>query len=72
MKIILDKRSINELNILKKEIEDILSINDKELELTDENLKTIKDIKHKIFELRVHRPSVDIKIVSSDGTELTL
>ena len=63
-----------ELETLKNNLEEIMSMDFNEMELTEENLKKAKCIKDKVNSL--HRfqynfSGTEIIIVSPDGTELT-
>lgn len=63
-----------ELETLKNNLEEIMSMDFNEMELTEENLKKAKCIKDKVNSLRRFQynfSGTEIIIVSTDGTELT-
>lgn len=74
MKIIFENKNLNELKNIKETIDEVLKIDFKELEVTEENIKKAKEIERKvksISKLYWNFKSVEAKIISSDGTELT-
>lgn len=74
MKIGIDNRNLETLEEMKKIIDEILDANFKDMDCTEENLKKAKEIIKKSTELNLVQAHfrVNIKIVDSDGTELTI
>lgn len=74
MKIKFENINKEQLEEVRKLIDEILSIDFKEMELTEGNLqkaKQIKDKSNKIFLLQYSIRPINIKIVSSSDVELT-
>ena len=74
MKIKIESNDKTTLNDLKQLIDEALKINSEEWELSEENLQKAKRIKDKINQiimLQFRYKGIDIKIVNSDGAELT-
>lgn len=74
MKIVFKTKNLNKLAEIKDVIDEILNINFEELELTEENIKKAISIQEKIKDIKKlywDFEGVDIKIISSEGTELT-
>lgn len=74
MKIKISNHHISNLKDLKEDIEELLSMNFENMEVTEDNIKKVKEISRKINSIgksEFHFGSLYIKIVSSDGTELT-
>lgn len=74
MKIKIESNDKTTLNDLKQLIDEALKIDSEEWELSEENLQKAKRIKDKINQiimLQFRYKGIDIKIVNSDGAELT-
>lgn len=75
MKIKFENIDVENLKKIRELINDIIETDKNEMELTEENLKKAHDIVDKMITLRnillMRLKSGTIKIVSSDGTELT-
>lgn len=74
MKIAFELKNLNKLSKMKEAIDEILNINFEELELTEENIKKAISIKEKIKGIKKlywDFEGIDVKIISSEGTELT-
>ena len=74
MKIKIENNDKEILKNLKQLINEALNLDSEELELTEENLQNAKRIKDKLNEiitLQFRYRGINIKIVNSDGTELT-
>lgn len=74
MKIEVDNIHIKKLKELKENIEKLLSIDFEEMEVTEDNIKKVKEILSEINatgKSEFYYGRLYIKIVSSDGTELT-
>lgn len=74
MKIQISNRQKEQLKELESEIRELLNVFEEDVDFTEENAKKIKQILRKIdvtgsYLFKVGR--IYIKIVSSDGTELT-
>ena len=73
MKIKFDTDNLKKLQKIKNVIEEILESDFSELELTEENIKKAREMKSKFIELKKlywDFTGLDIKIISSAGTEL--
>ena len=74
MKIVFENFDKGNLIKCKKIIENILNSDTEEMEFTEENLKKAKGIIDDYYDLKTQLliwTSAQIKVVSSDGTELT-
>ena len=74
MKLIIDKRNLEQLQKLKESIENLLEISSEDIEFTEENFKKIKEMVDNINILGASGfkfGKLYIKIVSSDGTKFT-
>lgn len=74
MKIKISNMNKKQLEDLKVLIDEILNTNFEDMDLNEANLKKIKNLKQKadmIANIQYRYRGLDIKIVNSDGTELT-
>lgn len=72
MKIKIEVSDKDTLKKIRDSINEILNFSDEELDTSEENIKFVKELKDKIYYINFKRARVDIKIVSSAGTELTV
>lgn len=75
MKIVINETNINGLKELKKNIEELLNVYVDDMEFTEKNIKKINELVDKVNSSGLQQFKFGLmkaKIVSSDGTKLTI
>jgi len=75
MKIKIDKRNIDNLKEIKSNIEELLDVYSDDMEFTEENVTKVNNAINKLNEsgkYQFQNGYTKMKIVNSDGTELTI